>query len=377
MTLLKSLRVVVKVGSSSLTDSSSGTISTDRMRHIVDSICSLLSAPKQEVVLVSSGAVAAGSGKLQWRRPIRTVPEKQAAASVGQGILIDAYERLFGAHGITVGQILLTRSDIEERRRYIHIQNTIETLLRHGVVPIVNENDTVAVDEIRFGDNDTLAALVALVTGADMLILLTDIGGLYSGDPRVDPAATLVPEVREIDASLRHMAGGQGSAVGTGGMRTKLVAAEIAISSGIETVVAASHLPDVIRRIAQGERIGTRFVAQQSRGAKKSWVAYGSRVEGRVVIDDGAAQALVRMNGSLLVPGLEAVHGEFEEGAIVELASVGGQPIGKGVVNFSSRELHELLQRKTDGERFRGLPEVVHRNNLALAEPRKLGRVMS
>lgn len=376
MTLVKSLRIVVKVGSSSLTDDRHGEICQEKLRRIVDGICSLFGTSRREVVLVSSGAVAAGLGKLKWRGPIRTVPEKQAAAAVGQGILIDTYERLFDRHGVTVGQILLTRSDIEERRRYIHIQNTIETLLRHGVVPIVNENDTVAVDEIRFGDNDTLAALVALVAGADMLVLLTDIDGLYSGDPRTDPAATLVREVHAIDAQLRHMAGGQGSAVGTGGMRTKLVAAEIATSSGIETVVAASHVPDVLRRIVEGERIGTRFVAQRSRGAKKSWVAYGSRVEGCVVMDEGAAEALVRANGSLLLPGLHSVQGEFEEGAIVELMSADGHSIGKGVVNFASRELQDLLQRKADGERFRGLPEVVHRNNLALTEPRKSGRVV-
>lgn len=368
------MRIVVKVGSSSLTDPESGTIDGEKLRGIVEGIASVLQHPRHEVVLVSSGAVAAGVGKLGWRRPIRTVPEKQAAAAVGQGILIDAYERLFGAHGITIGQILLTRSDIEERRRYIHVRNTIETLLRHGVVPIVNENDTVAVEEIRFGDNDTLAALVALFTGADVLILLTDIDGMYSADPRSDPSAQLLPEIHAIDAPLHHLAGGQGSPQGTGGMRTKLVAAEIATSSGIETVVAASHVADVLPRIVKGERLGTRFVAQKSRGAKKSWVAYGSRVEGSIVVDDGAAHAVVDAGGSLLVPGLVSVQGEFEEGAIVELQSVEGLAIGKGVVNFSARELREMLQRKSDGERFRGLPEVVHCDNLALTEPRRSGR---
>ncbi|WP_018130262.1 glutamate 5-kinase [Effusibacillus pohliae] len=362
---MRAKRIVVKVGSSSLTDAQ-GRLSTGHISRLVDQIANLQAEYGCQVILVSSGAVAAGLGKLGWHRPHITMPEKQAAAAVGQGLLIELYQKLFAERGMMIAQLLLTRSDIEDRRRFIHIRNTAETLLRHGILPIVNENDTVTVEEIRFGDNDTLGSLVALVTEADLLVLLTDIDGLYTANPRTHPNARRISDVWQITPELEEAAGGVGSAVGTGGMRTKLTAARIAVDSGIDVVVASSSEPDVLRRIWSGEPVGTRFHAHTRFTGKKSWLAYGTRPEGRLVIDEGAVRALLERAGSLLLPGIVRVEGDFHEGAVVEVAAPDGRVIGKGTVSFSDRDLRLLLGRRLAGEKLQNYHEVIHRDAMVI-----------
>lgn len=362
---MKTKRVVVKIGSSSLTDSQ-GFISEQQMATLITQLADLQLHDHIQVILVSSGAVAAGLGRLGWSRGQITVPEKQAAAAVGQGLLIEQYQKQFSAKGIQMAQLLLTRSDIEHRHRFIHIRNTIEPLLQNGIIPIVNENDTVAVDEIRFGDNDTLASLVALVSAADQLILLTDIDGLYDANPKEVPDAQLIAEVHEITDEIKQLAGDAGSEFGTGGMQTKLVAAEIAMQSGIEVVIASSAEPNVLKRVQQGEAIGTRFHAATRYTSRKSWIVYGSRTEGTLIIDEGAVDALLYRSGSLLLAGITHVDGEFHEGAVVAIHSPTGEQIAKGIVNFSKQDLELLLARKKSKQSLRHYHAVVHRDYMAI-----------
>lgn len=359
-------RVVVKVGSSSLTDES-GRLSRLKMEGIADQITQTVRTTEAQVVLVSSGAGAAGMERLGWRRATSTMPERQAAAAVGQGLLIDRYEQIFRERGLTIAQILLTRSDVSERKSFVHIRNTLETLLRHGILPIVNENDTVAVEQLRFGDNDTLSSLVALVAEAQILVLLTDIDGLYSGNPRTDPQAKRIPDVWQITEDIERMAGGQGTQVGTGGMRTKLQAAKIATESGIDVVIAASTQDGALARAVQGDSVGTRFHARaDGRRAKRSWMAHGPQTGGTLVIDAGAAKALAEQSRSLLLPGIVRVEGEFSEGAIVELATGDSGVIGRGMTNFSATDLRLLLERRLGGDRAPQVQEVVHRNEMVI-----------
>ncbi|EPZ45139.1 hypothetical protein N007_10030 [Alicyclobacillus acidoterrestris ATCC 49025] len=364
----KRRRMVVKVGSSSITDGH-GRLSIEKMQRLVNQLILLRQSRDCQVILVSSGAIAAGLGRLGWDRATITLPEKQAAAAVGQTLLMETYDQLFGDRGIVTGQVLLTRLDIEDRKRFVHIRNTVLTLLHGGIVPVVNENDTVAVDEIRFGDNDTLGALTALVSEADCLVLLTDIDGLYTGDPKADANATRLAEIWEITGEIEALAGGAGSAVGTGGMRTKISAAKTAVQSGIDVVIASSEEPDVLLRIADGEPVGTLFHARPAPLAhRKSWLVHGPHASGVLQMDDGAVQALVAGTGSLLLPGIVRVEGDFHEGSPVALADVTGRVIGKGITNFSARDLDMLMDRRNRGERLENLTEVVHRNNLVVME---------
>ncbi|SFJ93452.1 glutamate 5-kinase [Thermoflavimicrobium dichotomicum] len=358
-------RIVVKIGSSSLI-AADGSLCQKKIDSFVEQISSLQSSGKYQIALVSSGAIAAGLGILGWSRHHITMPEKQAAAAVGQGLLTDMYQKLFARQNILTAQILLNRSDIEDRRRFIHIRNTMETLLRNGILPIVNENDSVTVEEIRFGDNDTLSSLVALIIEADLLILLTDIDGLYTGHPHKDPTAKRIPEVWKITPEIEKLAGNPGSPVGTGGMRTKLIAARMATHSGIDVVIASSSEKDVLKRIMNGEKIGTRFYAQQRMPSKKSWIAYGSKAEGRLYIDSGAINALTHQRRSLLIAGIIEVEGDFDEGAIVEIRSPSNQMVGKGVVSFSAQDLRLLLKRKQQGEKLHNYHEVIHRDSLVI-----------
>ncbi len=359
-------RIVVKVGSSSLTDPLSGLLSPDKVRMVAGQLAAILPGASHEVVLVSSGAIAAGRARLGWSAT-RTLPEKQAASAVGQSLLIEMYQREFACQGRVVAQILLTRSDMEDRRRFVNIRNTFETLLGANVLPIVNENDTVSVNEIRFGDNDSLAALVAILICAQHLILLTDIDGLYTEDPRSDPQARRIVEVANIDDHVRTLGGASGSSVGTGGMRTKIRAAEMATASGVTVSIASAGEPDVIRRLLLGDQIGTRFAARQDRlNARRSWLAHGSRSVGRLFMDEGAVSALRRSGGSLLAPGIERIEGQFDEGAIVDLMDPRGKCIGKGIVSFSAHDLEYFTTLRSKRDQLRGLPEVVHRNDMAL-----------
>lgn len=358
-------RIVVKVGSSSLTDAK-GHLAKPCLGALAEQISELRRSLGIQVILVSSGAVAAGVGHLGWQRGAITLREKQAAAAVGQGLLIDAYREFFASDGIEVAQILLTRSDLDDRHRYVHIRNTLETLLRHGVLPIVNENDTVAVDEIRVGDNDTLAGLVALAADADLLLLLTDTDGFYDRDPRHDPEAQRIPDVLEIDGPLMEKAGRPGTGMGTGGMRTKLLAARIAMDAGIDALVAPASDPDVLRRAVEGPPIGTRFHARPERQPrKKLWMVHSSRPNGRLTIDDGAAAAVLSRSASLLLPGIRMVEGDFRSGDVVELVTLEGRVIGRGIVTTPSWELRHRLSFPHDRGRAAML-RVVHHREMAV-----------
>jgi glutamate 5-kinase len=367
--LAETKRVVVKIGSSSVTGTG-GEPDAGRLGDLAGQVAALKS-DGIEVLLVSSGAIAAGVGRLGLDGRPSTIPEKQACAAVGQGIIMQVYEKLFSGHGLIAGQVLLTRGDLADRSRFLNARNTLHTLLHLGVVPVINENDTVAVEEINFGDNDFLSALVAGLVDADLLCLLTDIDGLYSADPRVDPGARLIPTVTTVTPELELAAGGPGTARGSGGMASKLAAARVAMQCGTAAVVARAGERDVLPRILAGEELGTFFCPGATRlEHRKRWIAHGAPVAGRVEVDDGAVRALVRGGKSLLPSGVLGVEGCFEAGNTVGISAASGREVARGIVNFSSRELTLIKGRQT-GE-IEGLlghkdyDEVVHRNNMVL-----------
>lgn len=367
--LTNAKRLVVKVGSALVTNNGTGldlNAIGDWARQIAT-----LRAQGREIILVSSGAVACGVQRLGWGRRPKTVHEKQAAAAVGQAGLVEAYEAAFGKHGVHTAQILLTHDDLADRKRYLNARSTLTTLLGLGIVPIINENDTVITDEIKFGDNDTLGALVANLTEADALIILTDQKGLYTADPRKDPNATLIQEAIAGDASLEAMAGGAGSQVGTGGMITKVIAAKRAARSGAHTAIASGHETDPIVRLAAGESVGTLLVSTTPPlAARKQWLADHLQLAGRLILDTGAVEAL-RAGKSLLPIGVIAAEGEFERGAAVACISPDNHEIARGLSNYGSGEAR-LIARKTtaDIENILGYvdePEIIHRDNLILS----------
>jgi glutamate 5-kinase len=361
-------RIVVKVGSSSLVDES-GSLSRSKVMQLVRQLA-VLHQSRYQLILVTSGAVAAGVGALRWNRMTLTMPEKQAAAAVGQSILVQQYQECFAHHSIPAAQLLLTRSDIEDRKRFIHIRNTIEPLLHHGIIPIINENDTVAVEEIRFGDNDTLGALVSLVSGADLYVMLSDIEGLYTANPKTDKNAKLLHRVESITPDIWKLAGDKGSSVGTGGMKTKLQAAQIATQSGVDVQIANSMDPDVLQRIIAGDTIGTHFIADTPLKKKKPWIAYGSRAEGSVIVDTGAYVALTEGHSSLLLAGIISTTGNFLEGSVVEIWH-GDETIGKGIVHLSKRDIDQLISKRNEGEPLPLLPEVIHCDQLVLLSSKR------
>ncbi|KUO96831.1 glutamate 5-kinase [Ferroacidibacillus organovorans] len=353
-------RVVVKVGTSSLTDEQ-GILNPAKLQHVVDALMRFKRESNARIVLVSSGAVGAGLGILGWSRSTMTMPEKQAAAAVGQGKLLSLYQTQFDRYGQHIAQILLTRSDLDDRRRYLHVRNTFETLLTHHVIPIVNENDSVSVDEIRLGDNDSLAAQVSLLTEADAMVLLTDCDGLYTSDPRIDSRAERIARVDRIDKYILMRAGQAGSTSGTGGMKTKLAAAQIVTSAGIEAVIADIRHADHLLELLTSDQFGTRFSSQSpSLDAKRAWLKHSSRSMGRVDIDQGARDALIHKKASLLMPGILCVEGNFETGAVIDVRA-GGKPIGRGRTNYAARDIALLLERKSSAQ-----VEVIHRNHLVL-----------
>lgn len=362
-------RIVVKVGSSSVAHAT-GKPNLFQIETLVRQLADLYNQGK-EVLLVTSGAIGTGAGKLGLTRRPKTIPEKQAAAAVGQGMLMHIYEKIFAEYGVTVGQVLLTRADFADRRRFLNARNALHALLQFGVIPVINENDTVAVDEIKLGDNDSLSALVAGLVDAEMLILLSDIEGLFTADPRKDPDAALIRDVEEITPEIESLAGGAGSKLGTGGMATKLQAARIAMHSGVVTVIASSGEKDIIRRIISGEETGTVFWPSANKlENKKRWIAYSSAVCGKIFIDEGAARALSRQGKSLLPSGITGVEGSFEMGNTVSIIAPGGREIGRGIVYYSSDEIDKIKGAQTkDIARILGhkdYDEVVHRNNLVL-----------
>jgi glutamate 5-kinase len=359
-------RLVVKVGSSSLTDATGGSLDEARLVAIVDALAKRRLAG-QHVVLVSSGAIAAGIAPLGLARRPFDLATQQAAASVGQGALVAAYQRAFGAHGLTVGQVLLTADDVTRRSHYTNARRTLDRLLELGIVPIVNENDTVATQEIRFGDNDRLASLVAHLVHADGLLLLTDVDALYDGPPS-RAGTRRVPEVVG-GAGLENLSiGGTGSGIGSGGMVTKVEAASIANSAGIATVLTSA---EQLEQALEGQDVGTVFVPTESRKAsRKLWIAHATTPRGRLVLDPGAVRAVTERRKSLLPAGISAVEGTFVDGDPVDLCAPDGTVIARGLVNYTSAELPGMLGRSThDLARELGRQyerEVVHRDDLAL-----------
>ena len=366
-------RIVVKVGSSLVTNEGRGLdeAAIGEWSRQLAALVRAEGAQHREVIMVSSGAVAEGMKRLGWTTRPRQIHELQAAAAVGQMGLAQMYETKLREQGMGSAQVLLTHADLADRERYLNARSTLLTLLELGVVPVINENDTVVNDEIKFGDNDTLAALVANLVEADALIILTDQKGLYTADPRRDPAAEFVHEARAGDVALEAMAGGVGSSIGSGGMITKIIAAKRAAGSGASTVIAWGREPDVLLRLAQGEGIGTLLVAQTAKKpARKQWMADHLQLRGAVVVDDGAAAKLRSEGKSLLPIGMTAVEGDFSRGDVIAVRDAAGSEIARGLANYASAEAR-LLCRKPSAE-FQNLlgymaePEMVHRDNLVL-----------
>jgi len=362
-------RIVIKVGSSTLTDSS-GCLDRTYLASLTNQIADLRSKGC-EVVLVTSGSIRAGMERLGLKVRPRTIPEQQAAAAIGQGLLMQMYADFFASRGITVGQVLLTREDFGHRKRYLNARNTMLTLLRHKAVPIVNENDTVAVDEIRVGDNDNLAALVASSLQAGWLIILSDVPGLCDADPEKCESAAVIPVVGKITASIRELAGGTRGLSGTGGMRTKIEAAEVAVNSGVTMVIADGRRVGVLPDIIAGKEIGTKFLPVAERlGSRKRWIAFGAAPRGNVIVNDGAKEKIRDGGKSLLAAGITGVSGSFSSGDLVRVLDERGNQFARGLVNYSASEIEQIKgQQSSQIEHILGykdFDEVIHRDNLVL-----------
>ncbi len=362
-------RIVVKVGSSLVTNEGRG-LDERAIGEWCRQMAELVRQGK-EVIMVSSGAIAEGMKRLGWAQRPQEFHELQAAAAVGQMGLAHMYETQLRRHGLGSAQVLLTHADLADRERYLNARSTLMTLLAHGVLPVINENDTVVNDEIKFGDNDTLGALVANLVEADLLVILTDQRGLYSADPRKDPQARFIDQARAGDPELEAMAGGAGSSIGKGGMITKILAAKRASGSGASTVIAWGREPDALLRLAAGEALGTLLVAQTAKQqARKQWMADHLQLRGAVTIDQGAVAKLAQEGKSLLPIGMVLVEGEFSRGEVIAIRDEHGHEIARGLANYASAEAR-LLCKKPSNEfqallGYTGEPEMVHRDNLIL-----------
>ncbi len=362
-------RLVLKLGTSVLT-AGSPQLNRPRMLDIVRQ-CARLHAAGVEVVVVSSAAIIAGRERLGQRLLPQAMPAKQMLAAVGQSRLMAHYEQFFDIYSIVVGQVLLTRSDLDHRSRYLNARDTLQALLAGRIVPIINENDAVSTDEIKLGDNDNLSALVANLVEADLLLILTDQPGLFTADPRTNPTAQLIAEVEQIDDDLRSLAGGSRSGLGTGGMSTKLAAADLARRGGAEVVIAAGSVEDVVLRVAGGERVGTRFRPLANRlESRKRWLLGGPAPAGRIIVDDGAAAALGSQGRSLLPVGVLGVEGQFERGETVRICTGDGREIARGLVRYGAASLDKIKGRRSDEIAgilgYENSPEVVHRDDLVV-----------
>jgi len=362
-------RIVVKVGSSLVTNQGRG-LDHASLQHWAEQINRLKQMHK-EIVLVSSGAVAEGMQRLNWNTRPTALYELQAAAAVGQMGLAQAYAACFGSHNQKTAQVLLTHGDLSNRERYLNARSTLMTLLQLDIIPIINENDTVATDEIRFGDNDTLAALVTNLIEADALVILTDQAGLYTSDPRKNHYATLISEISVADTALLEMAGGVGSKIGSGGMLTKVMAAKRAARSGAHTIIASGHEVDVLIRMADGEAIGTRLMATTPvLAARKQWLADYLQVRGTVTLDQGAVNALVTDGKSLLPIGVTDTGGEFERGEAVACLTPDGREVARGLINYNAVETRKIMGKaSTHIVNILGYvdeAELIHRDNLAV-----------
>ncbi len=358
-------RVVVKVGTSTLTYDT-GLLNLSRIEGLVRQLADVHNQGL-ELILVSSGAIGAGMGKLNLSKRPKTIPEKQAAAAVGQGVLLHMYQKFFSEYGKTIGQILLTKDDFANRSRYLTARDAFFQLLRQGVVPIVNENDAIVVDEIKVGDNDTLSALVASLVEADLLVILSDIDGLYTANPSTDPGAVKLSIIEEITLDIRTMASGAGSALGTGGMATKIKAAEIATAAGVHMVIANGASPRVIQTVVAGEEEGSLFVKQSKMRARHHWISYGSKVAGQILVDQGAVHAL-QANKSLLPVGMVAVEGRFGAGSTVQVLGPDRREVCVGISHYGSEELVKLVGAKSDEIEqrigYRDYDVIIHVDNM-------------
>ena len=364
-------RVVIKIGSGVLSDPQG--IEPAQIAVIADQVAQLRQKG-YEVIIVSSGAVAAGKGALGIAGRPATIPLKQAAAAIGQTLLMRTWGEAFHQHGLTVAQVLLTRDDLANRRRYLNSRNTLMTLLDHKVIPIINENDTVVIDEIRFGDNDNLSALVTNLVEANLLVILSDVSGLYDRDPRSDASALLIPCVERINDEIIAMAGSAGTDLGTGGMATKIKAAKRASLSGIGTAIINGRVKNSLLAFFAGEEIGTLFLPARDRlTAKKHWIAFSKKTRGKLIVDEGARCAMVERGKSLLPSGIIGVEGGFDRGDAVRLCSADGSEIATGVINYALTELLRIMGHKSSEIEtilgYKYADEVVHRDNLVLKAP--------
>ena len=362
-------RLVVKVGSSLIASAGEG-LDPLRIQWLADELAATWQAGV-EIALVSSGAIAAGMGRLGLSSRPRSIPEKQAAAAVGQSHLMWHYEQAFSRHKLQVAQVLLTQEDISHRTRYLNARNTLTTLLQLRVLPIINENDTVAVEEIKVGDNDNLAALVAHLIDADLLVILTDVDGLYTTDPRRDPNARRLELVETITPELARLVWDDEGQISIGGMGTKLEAAQKAVTSGIPMIIAAGGEPQVIRRILRGEPVGTYFLPKGDRlAARKRWIAFAAPPQGRLYVDRGACRAVAEGGKSLLPSGLVGVDGEFDAGEVVGLLDPEGREFARGVTNYAAQDLEKICGAKTTAITqvlgYKSFDEVIHRDNLVV-----------
>ncbi len=369
--LKQSRRIVIKVGSSLVTNQGQGLDHTT-LTCLAEQIAKLKQA-KKEVVLVSSGAIAEGMQRLSWKKRPHALYKLQAAAAVGQMGLIQAYESCFRDYELQTAQLLLTHEDLSNRKRYLNARSTLTTLLRMNVVPIINENDSIATEEIRFGDNDTLAALVTNLIEADVLVILTDQAGLFTADPRIDAQAKLLNEAMVEDPAIELMASNVGSIIGRGGMLTKISAAKRAARSGAHTVIASGHEANVLVRLVQGEAIGTQLMTKTLKvTARKQWLANHLQTHGKITLDEGAVKALTVEGKSLLPIGVTNTTGNFERGEVVNCIDLEGREIARGLVNYSAMETQKILRcPSSEIESILGYVdelELIHRNNLVLLE---------
>jgi glutamate 5-kinase len=369
--LRQARRIVVKVGSSLVTNEGRG-VDAEAIGNWCRQLAAL-AAQGRELVMVSSGAIAEGMLRLGWGTRPKQLHEQQAAAAVGQMGLVQVYETKLREHGLRSAQVLLTHADLADRERYLNARSTLLTLLALRVIPVINENDTVVNEEIKFGDNDTLGALVANLVEADALVILTDQRGLYSADPRKDPQARFIDEAEAGDPALEQMAGGAGSSIGRGGMITKVLAAKRAAGSGASTVIAWGREPDVLLRLAAGERIGSALVARTAKlAARKQWMVDHLQLRGAVVVDDGAVQKLRDDGKSLLPIGVVEVQGDFQRGDVIAVRGTAGKELARGLANYSSTETRLIARRpSTQIEAALGYvnePELIHRTNLVLSQ---------
>jgi glutamate 5-kinase len=368
--LLKSVkRIVIKIGSRVLTDDD-GSLDMTVIGRICEDVA-LLRERGLQVVVVSSGAIAAGRSELGLTEKPKTIPQKQAAAAIGQTRLMRAYEESLAPHGLKAAQVLLTSEDLNSRQRFLNARATIDTLLSFGIVPVINENDTVVVDEIKFGDNDNLSALVTNVAESDLLLILTDVEGLYSADPCKNPDAVLIPLVHGITRELERIAGGSGSSVGTGGMATKVAAAKKAAKNGVATILIAGKRIGIVAAAMRGEEVGTLFLPSgEGLNRRKHWIAYTLKPVGRVMVDAGARDVLQKKGKSLLPSGVTGVEGRFERGACVRVCSMDGKEFAKGLSDYSSVEIGRLAGHNSSeieqilGYRYADV--IIHRDNLVM-----------